>query len=39
MKTSTEKIKYLDKFTARKVQNDNIKVLLTLPDSLDAWIT
>ena len=39
MKTSTEKIRYLDKFTARKVQDGNIYLLTTLPDSLDAWIT
>ncbi len=39
MKTAAEKIRYLDKFTARKVQDDKIQLLATLPDSLDAWIT
>src|SRR6266516_4904625 len=39
MKTAAEKVQYLDKFTARKVQDDKIQLLATLPDSLDAWIT
>ncbi len=39
MKTSAEKIRYLDKFIARKVQYDNARLLAGLPDSLDAWIT
>jgi hypothetical protein len=39
MKTTAEKVHYLDKFTARKVQDNTIHLLETLPDSLDAWIT
>jgi len=39
MKTPAEKIRYLDKFTARKVQDDNRQLLASLPDSLGAWIT
>lgn len=39
METPAEKIRYLDKFTARKVRFDNIQLLAPLPDSLDAWIT
>src|SRR5438034_11593891 len=38
MKTRHEKIRYLDKFTARKVQDDKIQLLATLPDSLDDKI-
>jgi hypothetical protein len=34
-----ELIRYLDKFTARKVQDDHTRLLETLPDSLEAWIT
>jgi len=34
-----ELIRYLDKFTARKVQDDHTRLLVTLPDSLEAWIT
>src|SRR5258708_4189385 len=34
-----ELIRYLDKFTARKVQDDHIRLLAALPDSLEAWIT
>ncbi len=34
-----ETIHYLDKFTARKVQDDQTRFLTTLPDSLEAWIT
>src|SRR6266700_2129937 len=33
-----ESIRYLDKFTARKVQDDHTRLLATLPDSLEAWI-
>jgi hypothetical protein len=39
MKTRHEKVQYLDKFTARKVQDDQIQLLANLPDSLDAWTT
>jgi site-specific recombinase XerD len=39
MKTHAEKIRYLDKFAARKAQGDNTQLLITLLDSLDAWIT
>jgi site-specific recombinase XerD len=39
MKTAAEKVQYLDKFTARKVQDDKTHLLATLPDSLDSWIT
>src|SRR6266702_2716560 len=38
MKTAVEKVQYLDKFTARKVQPDQTPLLATSPDSLDAWI-
>jgi site-specific recombinase XerD len=34
-----ETLRYLDKFTARKVQEDHTRGLSTLPDSLEAWIT
>jgi hypothetical protein len=34
-----ELIRYLDKFTARKVQDDHTRLLAALPDSLEAWIT
>jgi integrase len=37
MKNAVEKVQYLDKFTARKVQDDKTPLLATLPDSLDAW--
>lgn len=30
---------YLDKFTARKVQDEQTRLLATLPDSLEAWVT
>ena len=39
MKNTVEKVQYLDKFTARKVQDDKIQLLATLRDSLDAWTT
>src|SRR6266516_1366857 len=39
MKNMAETIHYLDKFTARKVQDDQTRFLTTLPDSLEAWIT
>ena len=39
MKIAAKKGQYLDKFTARKVQDDKMQLLATLPDSLDAWIT
>lgn len=34
-----ENLRYLDKFTARKVQEEHTLLLVTLPDSLEAWIT
>jgi site-specific recombinase XerD len=39
MKTAAQKVQYLDKFTARKVQEDQKHLLATLPDSVGAWIT
>jgi site-specific recombinase XerC len=38
MKHPAEKIRHLEKITARKVQNDDKQLLTTLLDSLDAWI-
>ncbi len=37
MKISAEKVQYLDKFTTRKVQDDNTQLLAKLPDSL-VWM-
>jgi integrase len=39
MKTAAERVRYLDKFTTRKVQDDYTRLLAALPDSLEAWIT
>src|SRR5260221_2691147 len=33
-----EPIRYLDKFTARKVQDDHTRLLVAFPDSLETWI-
>lgn len=34
-----EPLRYLDKFTARKVQEHQTRLLAALPDSLEVWIT